>query len=191
MSITENERWLMSFYRNSEITGALFFGRLAQYISNKEIKHDLSKHFADESMHGWWWTEALQELGSTPMRNFGSYQDKYFDSIGIPANIMEILAITQVFERRVINQYKRHLMLKDVNPVVEKVLRTIMIDEGWHYKWVTDALESLEGEYGKEFIAETIKKYETADNEIFGKFLTEHDERITELFGKKVGRWEL
>jgi hypothetical protein len=27
---TEHDRWLLSFYRSSEINGALFFGRLAR-----------------------------------------------------------------------------------------------------------------------------------------------------------------
>lgn len=190
MGISDNEKWLISFYRNSEITGALFFGRLAQYISHPEVKRDLTKHFADESMHGWYWTNALEELGAKSMRNFGTYQDKYFEEIGAPMNLMEILSITHIFEQRVINQYKRHLEMKNINPVIESTLKTIMADEGWHLVWVSKALKDLEEEYGKEAIDATLERYRQADNEIFGKFCEEHEERIQDLFGG-LGKWRI
>jgi len=47
--VTDDELWILSFYRTSEISGALFFGRLAKSLRPSEIQHDLSKHFADEA----------------------------------------------------------------------------------------------------------------------------------------------
>lgn len=190
MSVSDNERWILSFYRTSEITGAMFFGRLANLISDHEIKRDITKHFADESMHGWYWTKCMEDMGTQALRNFGTYQDNYFNAIGIPTNIMEILAITHIFERRVINQYKRHLNLEGVNPYIKDTLRVIMADEGWHIKWVSEALKRLEPEFGKDHIQETLSKYTEIDNEIFGKFCEEHDERIQSIFGKLEG-WRL
>ena len=32
MTLAENDRWLLSFYRSSEINGALFFGRIARAV---------------------------------------------------------------------------------------------------------------------------------------------------------------
>src|ERR1043166_5120509 len=61
--IGENELWLLSFYRTSELSGALFFGRLARALRAGPIQRDLTHHFADESQHAWYWTRCIAELG--------------------------------------------------------------------------------------------------------------------------------
>ena len=61
--ISENELWLLSFYRTSELSGALFFGRLARALRAGPIQRDLTRHFADESQHAWYWTRCIAELG--------------------------------------------------------------------------------------------------------------------------------
>lgn len=176
--ITENEKWVLSFYRHSEITGALFFGRLAQYIKNPEIKHDLTKHFSDESLHAWYWEDCLDKLGEQSGRGEGSYQDKYFEAIGIPANLMEILAITHVFEARVINQYNMHMRLPDRHQVIKDTFTKIMLDEAWHLKWVGDALEKMKKEYGADEVENTLKRYKKSDEEVYGKYLLEYEDRL-------------
>ena len=62
------ERWLLSFYRASEISGALFFGRLANVIRDPRVQLDLTRHFADESQHARWWTDCMDTLGVRPMK---------------------------------------------------------------------------------------------------------------------------
>jgi len=176
--LTENEKWLISFYRQSEITGALFFGRLAQYIPDAKIKKDLTKHFADESAHAWYWTECLDMLGLKSVRTHESYQDKYLDVTGVPTNTMEILSITQIFEKRVIGQYQRHLQLKDINPIVKNTLSKIMIDEAWHVKWIADALKGFEKDYGVETVEKTLERFKKADEEVYEQYCKEHDERL-------------
>jgi len=89
----------------------MFFARLAKSIRNPAIQHDLTKHFADESQHAWYWSECLADLAPKPMRVADAYQSQYFDAIGAPVNLMEVLAITQVFEKRTINHYSRHSKL--------------------------------------------------------------------------------
>src|SRR5262249_46061498 len=138
-SITDDERWLLSFYRTSEITGALFFGRLAKTLPPGPIQRDLTQHFADESSHASYWTQAIYELGLKPERVKFAYQDAYLEAAGLPVNIMEILAITQVFERRVIQQYSRHSRMDNVHPVIAETLKRIMADERWHIEWVGKA----------------------------------------------------
>src|SRR5262249_37702424 len=46
--VTENELWLLSYYRSSEINGALFFGRVARTIRGP-LQVDVTHHFADEA----------------------------------------------------------------------------------------------------------------------------------------------
>ena len=178
--LDENERWVLSFYRTSEISGALFFGRLAQTLRPGPIQRDLTKHFADESAHAWYWTECLQRLGSQPLRLDQSYQDQYLEAAGLPVNIMEILAVTQVFEKRVIGQYSRHSAVPDLQPEIQGTLRRIMDDEKWHIQWIRDALVALEPEYGRAAIEATLARYAQADREVYEKTLDEHGQRLRE-----------
>ncbi len=179
--ITDNERWILSFYRTSEISGSLFFGRLAKSLRPGPIQHDMTKHYADEAMHAWYWTECLNRIGAEPCEIEAAYQDQYLAAAGMPVNIMEILAITQVFERRVINQYALHARVKGIDAAVKETIERIVQDEKWHIRWIRDALREMEPEYGKETIDDTIERFLQADREVYEKTILEHEERVKEL----------
>ena len=182
--IGENERWLLSFYRTSEISGSLFFGRLAKSLKAGPIQHDMTRHYADEAMHAWYWTECLDKLGVEPLDLGCAYQDQYLAAAGMPVNIMEILAITQVFERRVINQYAVHGRADGIHPLVKSTIDRIVEDEKWHIKWIRDALKAMESEYGIETIDGTIARFLDADREVYEKTVREHEDRVRELIPK-------
>lgn len=177
-ALTENEKWILSFYRTSEISGALFFGRLAKSLPPGPIQTDLTKHFADESQHSWYWTRCLQTLGAEPIKLDMAYQDQYISAAGMPANIMEVLGITLIFEKRVIGQYALHRQAQNLNPEIKKTLDLIVEDEKWHIEWVTQALKNMESEYGKEHIDKTLKRFYDADKEVYLKTVKEHEDRI-------------
>ncbi len=185
--IGENERWLLSFYRTSEISGALFFGRVARGLRPGPVQRDLTKHFADEAAHAWRWTDCLERLGAPPLKLGEAYQDKYLAAAGMPANLMEILAITQVFERRVIGQYALHGRVPDLHPEITRTLAAIMEDEKWHLQWIGDALKALEQDYGAEEIRATIERCTAADREVYRQTLVEHEERVEALLRVKRG----
>lgn len=185
-AISDDERWLLSFYRTSEVTGSLFFGRLAKALPPGPIQRDLTQHFADEASHASYWTQAIYELGLMPERIRTSYQDSYLDAAGLPVNIMEILAITQVFEKRVIQQYSRHSRMDNLNPVIAHTLQRIMADERWHIDWVGKALMSLETQFGKDNIATTLQRYTQADQAVYKNVLQEQHERIANLLGNEA-----
>jgi hypothetical protein len=44
---------------------------------------------------------------------------------------------------------------------------------------VTQALKNMEGEYGKDHIEKTLKKFYDADKEVYEKTVKEHEERIS------------
>ncbi len=180
----DHERWIMSFYRSSEITGALFFGRIANYLPAGPVQTDLTQHFADESMHAWYWTKAMEDCGHKVERVKDAYQDAYLDAVGLPVNMMEILAITSVFERRVISQYAKHLRVPNLNPAVSNTIETIMEDEKWHIHWIGEALKNMESDYGKDEIKGTLKRYQQADKEIYGKLVAENQERLDFILNK-------
>ena len=175
----DSQRWLLSFYRTSEISGALFFGRLARAQRPGPIQQDLTHHFADEAQHARYWTECLQELDVTPLKLGVAYQDQYLAAAGLPANLMEVLAITSVFERRVINQYARHLNAAELEPVVTRTLHKIMEDERWHISWVRDALKEMSKEYGSDHVKATVRRFEQADREVYASTISEHSERVS------------
>ena len=178
MALSDDERWVLSYYRTSEINGSLFFGRLARTLKPGPIQHDLTKHFADEAQHAWYWTDCLHRLGTSPVKLSTAYQDQYLEAAGLPVNLMEILAITLVFERRVINQYAKHLSLPKVRVEVKETIRLIMEDERWHVKWVGDALTGMEEQFGKDHIADTLRRYKQADLEVYAHTLAEHEARV-------------
>lgn len=175
--LSENSHWLLSYYRSSEINGALFFGRVARTIRGP-LAADVTHHFADESRHASLWTRCLTDLGVEPVRVGKAYQDQYLSAVGVPANLMEVMAITQVFERRVIGQYRRHARHEGTHPAVRATIEQIMLDERWHISYVNDALRAMEDRYGAGTIADTLRRFTEADEEIYAKTLAEHAERM-------------
>lgn len=174
--ITENDLWLLNYYRASEINGALFFGRIARVIRGP-LQVDVTHHFADEATHASYWANCISDLGHTPSRQIRAYQDQYLEAAGLPASLMEVLAITLVFEKRVMNQYGQHLRAAP-HPRVRQTIETIMLDERWHVKYVRDALEEMSAKYGKELIDETLERYSAADLDVYAKTVAEYGERM-------------
>lgn len=182
--LDENDRWLLSFYRTSEISGSLFFGSLAKSMKPGAIQRDMTKHFSDEAMHAWRWTSCIEKLGSQALKLNQAYQDQYVSAAGMPVNLMEILALTEVFEKRVINQYARHSRIAGIAPEIKETLETIMVDEAWHIEWVQAALKDMEKQYGSAVVADTIKRFRQADEEVYQKTMQEHAERVRHLTEK-------
>jgi len=183
--IDENDLWILSFYRTSEISGALFFGRLARSMKPGPVQSDMTKHFSDEAMHSWYWTSCIERLGARPLKLAESYQDRYLAAAGMPVNLMEVLAITQVFEKRVINQYARHAQAPALRAEVRETLGKIMIDERWHIEWIHRALKRLEPEYGSQTVEATLRRFREADLDVYGETMREHGQRIGHIIGLK------
>ena len=182
--LSENDLWLLSFYRTSEISGALFFGRLAKSMKPGPIQRDMTNHFSDESLHSWYWTSCIENLGAYPLKLTDAYQDQYIAAAGMPVNLMEVLAITQVFEKRVIKQYAFHSQIVNLQPEVKETLEKIMKDEKWHTTWVGKALKDMETDYGRDYIQATLKRFTEADQEVYSQTINEHEERIKYIIEK-------
>ncbi len=177
----EAERWLLSYYRASEIDGALFFGRLARVIRDPAVQYDLTRHFADESQHSRWWTDCMDDMGVRPMKVTSSYQDAYLEAGGAPANVMEVLAVTLAFEKRVAGSYAAHLKVATIAAPIRATLSRIMKDEGWHIQWVGRTLESMKPLYGDAEVTAAIERYAAADREVYQRTLAEHEEIVQSL----------
>lgn len=182
--VGENIRWLLSFYRTSEIGGALFFGQLARATRAAGMQQALTQHFADEAQHARYWTDCLARLGTEPMRLGESYQDRYLKEAGLPANFMEVLAVTHVFERRVMGQYARHMQLKQIHPEIRHTLERIINDERRHLRWVRRALRDMEREHGRDVVRKAVTRFEAADERVYRQLLSEHADRMEDLFAR-------
>lgn len=181
MKIDENLHWLLSFYRTSEIGGALFFGQLARRLKPGPVQQDMTRHFADEAQHARYWTDCLEQLGAQPLNLGDTYQDRYLAAAGLPVNLMEILAITHVFEKRVFRHYIAHKRQHGLPAPVTGTLDRIMVDEKWHIQWVGRALRAMEPEFGADLIGETLARYSQADADVYQALLREHADRVVAL----------
>ena len=141
----------------------------------------MTRHFADEANHARYWTDCLAQLGVEPLKLPVAYQNQYAAAAGMPVNIMEILAITRVFEKRVVAQYSLHASTPDIPDIVNETIDKIMVDERWHLQWIRDALKNMEGEYGADHIKDTLKRFTQADRDVYKKTALEHEERIGDL----------
>jgi hypothetical protein len=186
-ALSENDLWLLSFYRTSEVAGALFFGRVARSVRPGPLQRDITHHFADEATHARWWSECIDDLGAAPLNLGRAYQDDYLGAAGLPASVMEVLAITQVFEKRAIGLYNRHLRLASVHPRVAQTLERIMGDERWHIQYVRAALREQESVHGPDEVASTLRRFDAADDEVFAKLVAECGERFPYVTQGAVG----
>jgi demethoxyubiquinone hydroxylase (CLK1/Coq7/Cat5 family) len=150
-------------------------------IRDPAVQYDLTRHFADESQHSRWWTDCMDELGVRPMKVISSYQDAYLEAGGAPANVMEVLAVTLAFEKRVAGSYAAHSRVATLAPPIRTTLAKIMKDEGWHIHWVSKTLENLKPVYGDETVTAAIERYAAADREVYQRTLAEHEEVVQSL----------
>ena len=107
---------------------------------------------------------------------------------GLPTNLMEILGITLVFEKRVIGQYALHRGTPELQEEIRDTIAKIMEDEKWHISWVSAALEGLKADYGADRVEETLRRFHEADQEVYESVLREHADRLEELIKNRPRR---
>jgi acyl carrier protein len=167
VEISENDLWILSYYRESELAGSLVMGRLARETDDDDLRVHLTEHCAEEAMHSWLWTETILKVGGTPKRVAETYQTRYYAEIGTPTSLLEILALTQVFERRVIRHFRAHLKWPGTHPVVAATLKRMIDDEVGHITWVKDRLDRYAAEKGEAIVAETMRRFTEIDQRVY------------------------
>ncbi|MFL5489357.1 MAG: phosphopantetheine-binding protein [Gemmatimonadaceae bacterium] len=183
LEISTNELWLLSFYRESELAGALLMGRLAQQTDDDDLRVRLTEHCAEEARHAWAWTEAILEVGGTPQRVSETYQSRYHALLGDPSSMLEVLALTQVFERRVMRHFRTHLAWPNTHPVVRRTLQTLMDDEVDHIRWVKDRLDAHAAIHGEAVVRDMLDRFQRADDQIYAE-LSEYRDCFEKVFGR-------
>jgi acyl carrier protein len=167
VEISENDLWILSYYRESELAGSLVMGRLARETDDDDLRVHLTEHCAEEAHHAWLWTETILKVGGTPKRVAETYQTRYYAEIGTPASLLEILALTQVFERRVIRHFRAHLKWPNTHPAVAETLQRMIEDEVGHITWVKDRLDRYAAEKGEAVVADTMRRFTEVDERVY------------------------
>ena len=167
LEITENELWLLSYYRESELAGALLMGRLACETDDDDLRARLTEHCAEEARHAWAWTECIQRVGGTPKKVSETYQTRYHAAVGNPTNLLEVLALTQIFERRVVRHFRAHLSWPGTHPEIKRTLQELIADEAGHIRWVKDRLDDYAAANGEAVVNEMMERFKRIDEEVY------------------------
>ena len=174
MQITDRELTLLNFYRASELHGGLVLGRLVQHVRDPELIARLTAHSAEEVTHAQLWTETIIDVGGNPSPTSDTYQARYAAVIGAPASLVEVLALTQVFERGVYRHFVLHLRRRGTHPRVQTTLRRMLADERGHLSWVKEWLDRQTGAR-RAAIPMLMHRYSMVDAEIRKQLLSDYE----------------
>src|SRR6476660_4049074 len=166
LEITERELTLLNFYRGSELQGGLVLGRLVQHVRDPELIIRLTAHSAEEVLHAQLWTETIVDVGGRPRAMTDTYQARYAAAIGAPTSLLEVLALTQVFERGVYRHFVRHLRRPGTHRCVQATLRRMLDDERGHLSWVQEWLGRQSAARGAAVTA-LMRRYRDVDAAVY------------------------
>jgi len=145
MELTERELWLLNFYRNSELHGALLMGKLARNFSDTQLLVNLTKHCATEAHHAALLTETIAALGASLDPHTETIQNHYASEGGLPKELVDLLVLSETLEKRVLTSYRAHLAGPNVHPQVRSTLTQIVREmqeeeDGQHAGWIERTL---------------------------------------------------
>lgn len=146
MRVSDRDLWLLNFYRNSELHGALLMGRLARTLSDTSLIADATRHCATEAHHAAILSGAIEALQGIIDPRVKTVQEHYSEKGGVPAGIIDLLVLSEVLEKRVLATYRAHAARSDVHPEVKKTLEAILEEmqeeeHGEEGSWIEKALD--------------------------------------------------
>jgi bacterioferritin (cytochrome b1) len=147
MPLTDREIWLLNFFRNSELHGALLMGRLARTHFPVQLLANMTRHCATEAHHAALLTELLAELGGKLDPSLPTMQEHYSREGGVPTELIDLLILSEVLEHRVLAVYGEQLNASGLHPRARAVLEEILREEEEHGEgedcWLEQALRTL------------------------------------------------
>ena len=148
MALTERERWLLNFYRNSELHGALLMGRLARTVSDSNLLVEMTAHCATEARHAAMLSRTIAAAGGHLDPAIAPIQEHYSAEGGVPGTLLEVLVLSEILERRVRASYHRHLAHESPHPAAVETLGAIVAEMeakhgAEHAGWIERALEQM------------------------------------------------
>ena len=177
MTTSNSEIALLNFYRASELHGGLILGQMVRRTRDPELILNLTRHSAEEVMHAQLWTEAIIAVGGKPAPVRETYQSRYAAEVGTPLTMLEILALTQVFERTVYRHFTEHLRRPGLHPIIAGTLQRMLDEERGHLKWVKLWLDKQAANRPTE-VREVMRRYAAADEQIYAAISAEYGWRL-------------
>ena len=177
MEITDRELGFLNFYRASELHGGLILAQVARRARAGALVLELTRHAAEEVVHAQLWTETIIAVGGEvrPVRE--TYQSRYARFVGTPMALVDVLALTQVFERRVYRHFTEHLHRPDTHPAVRATLERMLEEEKGHLRWVKRWLDDQACTRG-DLVAEALRRYAAADALVYAEMTNELGWRV-------------
>ena len=176
MEITAQELTALNFYRASELYGGLVLGQISRRVREPELLLELTRHSAEEVVHAQLWTATILAVGGTPRPTRDTYQSRYAAIVGRPAGLLQVLALTQVFERRVYRHFSEHLRRPGTHPMVQATLRRMLEEEKGHLSWVKRWLD-VQARGRPEAVRETMRRYTAADQQVYESLMQDYGYR--------------
>lgn len=173
MIVDNAEISLLNFYRASELHGGLILGQMVRRTRDPDLILQLTRHSAEEVMHAQLWTETIFAVGGRPAPVRDTYQNRYVELVGTPISTLEVLALTQVFERRVYRHFMLHLRRPNVHPTVAVTLRRMLEEEKGHLSWVKEWLDEQSRDHRIE-VRDVMRRYAAADQNIYDALTAEY-----------------
>jgi hypothetical protein len=165
MLVDATELSLLNFYRASELHGGLILGQMVRRTRDPELIVQLTRHSAEEVMHALLWTETIVAVGGAPSPVRDTYQNRYVEAVGTPISLLEVLALTQVFERRVYRHFTLHLRQPGLHPAIAATLQRMLDEERGHLTWVKKWLDEQSKGRARE-VSDVIRRYAAAVHQI-------------------------
>lgn len=169
--LDDRELYVLSYYRACELAGSLLFGKIAFHTGVDAYRHKLTAHYQEEAGHALMWGETIRRLGREPLRVTRTYQGEYGKRFGMPSSMLEIFCLTQVFERRTLDHFTRHLAMPGVHAEVEATLRRMIEDEEGHLDWIAEELAGYAERHGTDRLEATMTRIESIDAEVYATLL--------------------
>ena len=166
MQVPDRELSFLNFYRASELHGGLILGQVARRVRDGAMATELLRHSAEEVGHARIWTETILAVGGRIQPVRSTYQERYAQAVGRPVGLLHVLALTQVFERRVYRHFVEHLRRPGTHPVVADALRLMLEEEKGHLSWVKEWLDREAAGRGDE-VREVMRRYTEVDRRVY------------------------
>jgi demethoxyubiquinone hydroxylase (CLK1/Coq7/Cat5 family) len=177
MTPSTSEIALLNFYRASELHGGLILGQMVRRARDPELILNLTRHSAEEVMHAQLWTETIIAIGGRPAPLRDTYQTRYAEEVGTPISMLEILALTQVFERRVYRHFTEHVRRPGLHPVLAATLHRMLDEERGHLTWVKKWLDG-QSVQRRDAVRDVMRTYAAVDERVYAAIATEYGWRL-------------
>ena len=167
MAVVNSEAGVLNFYRASQLHSGLILGQMVRRTNDARLILSLTRHSAEEVMHAQLWTETIIAIGGRPASTRDTYQTRYAAAIGAPSSMLEALALTQIFERRIFGEFTLHLRAPGIHPAIATPLRRLIEKERGHMTWVKAWLDEQSKVRSSE-VREVMSRYTLADRRLNG-----------------------